>query len=146
MIRIGTKTDLPTVRQCALDAYSIYVKRMGRKPAPMVADFDTIQTRGDLYVVEAEGVIVGFIVFYPKDGAMHLENVAVSPSAHGSGYGVRLIEFAESAARDQGFKNMELYTNEKMTENISYYLQLGYVEVARRNEDGFNRVYFRKEL
>ena len=37
-------------------------------------------------------------------------------------------------------------TNEKMTENLTLYPRLGYCEVARRTEDGFNRVYFQKTL
>jgi hypothetical protein len=41
---------------------------------------------------------------------------------------------------------VHLYTNEKMTDNLSIYPKLGYVEVARRTENGFNRVYFEKSL
>ena len=39
-----------------------------------------------------------------------------------------------------------LCTHEKMTENLSMYPKLGYVEVGRRTENGFNRVYFEKTL
>lgn len=33
-----------------------------------------------------------------------------------------------------------------MTENIPYYPSLGYEEIGRWQEDGFDRVFFRKEL
>jgi hypothetical protein len=33
-----------------------------------------------------------------------------------------------------------------MAENLSIYPRLGYVEVARRVEDGFNRVFFAKRV
>lgn len=33
-----------------------------------------------------------------------------------------------------------------MTDNLSIYPRLGYVEVERRLEDGFNRVFFEKRL
>jgi hypothetical protein len=33
-----------------------------------------------------------------------------------------------------------------MTDNLSLYPHLGYAEVDRRTEDGFNRVYFEKDL
>ena len=49
-------------------------------------------------------------------------------------------------ARQRGLKAVHLYTNEKMTENLSLYPRLGYIEVARRMEDGFSRVYFEKSL
>ena len=41
---------------------------------------------------------------------------------------------------------VHLYTNEKMAENLLIYPKLGYTEVERRTEDGFNRVYFEKTL
>ncbi len=46
----------------------------------------------------------------------------------------------------QGFSAVELYTNEKMTKNLQPYPYLGYREIGRWEEDGFNRVFFKKEL
>lgn len=89
---------------------------------------------------------MGFIVFYSKDGVMHLENVAISPSAQGNGHGSRLVAFAEAAARAHGFAKIALYTNEKMTENFPFYEAKGYVEVGRWQDEGFDRVFFRKDL
>src|SRR6187401_944215 len=81
----------------------------------------------------------GFIVFHAEEGHILLENVAVLPRAAGRGVGKTLIGFCENAARQRGM-NVHLYTNEKMIDNLSIYPKLGYVEVARRSEDGFNRV------
>jgi len=47
---------------------------------------------------------------------------------------------------DAGVDVVELYTNEIMTENIAIYTRLGYDEIERKHEDGFNRVFFRKLL
>ncbi len=146
MIRLAEVSDIDAVQKCAVDAYSPYEQRIGKKPAPMVADFFAIQTAGNLYVLEADKRIMGFIVFYPVDGVMHLENIAVSPKEHGKGYGSLLVEFAESAARDQGFKTIALYTNEKMRENFRFYEAKGYKEVGRWQEDGFSRVFYHKML
>ena len=52
----------------------------------------------------------------------------------------------EDQARRGGFVAVELYTNEKMFENIEMYRRLGYVECDRRNLDGYDRVFFRKAL
>ncbi|HEX7058445.1 MAG TPA: hypothetical protein VF176_01160 [Solirubrobacterales bacterium] len=41
---------------------------------------------------------------------------------------------------------MRLYTNAKMTENLELYLRLGYREVDRRCELGFERVFLAKRL
>jgi len=147
MIRKARNSDLQAVRQCAWEAYSIYVGRIGREPAPMVADFEVLEKTGHLYVEQSEtGRIAGYVVFYRRDDHMHLENVAVDPVFQGRGIGRRLIEFVENSAVDQGLDRVELYTNMMMYENLELYPRLGYLRFARRMEDGFDRVFFRKTL
>ena len=145
-VRLAKEADLPFVERCATAAYEMYVERMGRRPAPMVADFAEIVSARNLYVLEGEGGSAGFVVFYPRGDHVHIENVAVDPAFQGKGYGKRLIAFAEGKAKEQGFSRVELYTNEKMTENIAFYPSLGYQELGRWEEDGFNHVFFRKDL
>ena len=41
---------------------------------------------------------------------------------------------------------MDLYTNAKMRENLALYARLGWREVDRRTESGFERVYFEKTV
>ena len=41
---------------------------------------------------------------------------------------------------------MALVTHEVMTENQAIYARLGYVEIDRRAEDGYRRIYMEKPL
>jgi ribosomal protein S18 acetylase RimI-like enzyme len=135
------------IRNCANEAYAQYVERIGREPAPMVADFESQIEQGIVYVsIDDQNDIQGFIVFYPKEDQVHLENVAVFKQYQGMGVGKQLISYCEKTAAQNGFSTIELYTNEKMTENLDVYPRLGYTETGRRQEDGFNRVFFRKEI
>lgn len=144
-IRPATMADAPAVRQCARRAYAPYVPVIGREPAPMVADFDAAIRAGRLWVsVDGGGAVNGYIVFYPDGPVMHLENVAVLHP--GRGIGGRLIAFCERAAARAGLAAVDLYTNAAMTANLSLYPSLGYRETGRRVEDGFDRVFFRKDL
>ena len=147
VIRLADVSDEPDVRNCAEQAYARYVSVIGRKPAPMIADYVAQIAAGAVYVA-TDGLtgFQGFIVFYDKDGYFLLENVAVLPSAAGCGVGKKLISFCENAARQHGVSAVRLYTNAKMTDNLSIYSRLGYVKVAERTEDGFDRVYFEKDL
>ena len=145
-IRPATLTDLPAIQACAREAYAQYVPRIGRDPAPMVADFEGQILDEIVSVAEHNGGVAGFVVFYPRGDHMHLENVAVASAVQGGGVGSRLIAFVETEAQRQGLSHIELYTNEKMTENIPYYRTRGYVETERRQEDGFNRIFFRKDI
>ncbi|TNF86522.1 MAG: GNAT family N-acetyltransferase [Gammaproteobacteria bacterium] len=147
MIRKAAGPDLASIRDCAQAAYAGYVDRIGRKPAPMVADFATLIDNGYVDVdVEDSGVIRGFVVYYPRADCVHLANVAIHPDYQGQGLGRRLIERAEGAAVASGYRRIELYTNAKMTENLALYPKLGYRQFDRRTEDGFDRVYFDKSL
>lgn len=146
-IRIASLEDLQGVEACAVAAYQVYVKRMGKKPAPMVANFgQQIRDETLSVFVDETNAVLGFIVFFPKEQRMFLENVAVHPNYHGQKIGKSLIAHCENQAVRAGKSIVELYTNEKMSENLKLYPKLGYVEFDRRSEDGFNRVYFRKIL
>lgn len=153
MIRKATPADEPAVRACAEAAYVQYVEAIGRDPAPMVADFAAQIRDGLVHVSVAEadaegaaGQVQGYAVFYPQAGAMHLENVAVLPALSGRGIGRMLVAHCEAAARRARMPAVELYTNAKMTANLAIYPHLGYRITGRHHEDGFDRVFFRKDL
>ncbi len=146
MIRKAGKQDLDGIRKCAAAAYYKYVERIGKEPAPMVADFARAIEKGQVQVYIDDAEIGGFIVFYPRADHIHLENIAVDPALQGRGIGKRLIEFAETTALELGLTRIELYTNAKMVENLALYPSLGYRQFDHRIEDGFERVYFSKSL
>jgi GNAT superfamily N-acetyltransferase len=70
----------------------------------------------------------------------------VAPSAQGHGLGRVLMEFAEQEAARRRLSRMALVTHEAMTENQAIYARLGYVEIERRVEDGYRRIYMEKPL
>jgi hypothetical protein len=41
---------------------------------------------------------------------------------------------------------LRLYTNEAMTENLTYYPHHGFIETHRATQDGYRRVFFRRSL
>lgn len=112
----------------------------------MNADFAAQITSGSVYVAERDGGILGYVVCFPEDDHIHLENLAVWPELSGRGVGRKLLEFVEKCTRERGLAAIELYTNEAMSENLSMYIRLGYRETSRKLQDGFSRVFFRKDL
>jgi ribosomal protein S18 acetylase RimI-like enzyme len=141
--------DLGAVKSCAEISYSIYIKRIGRKPPPMVADFKSQIVDGIVYVAKSQGSqsqVMGFVVCYPKVNSYFIENIAVNPCHQGKGIGKSLIAFCEAEALKLGLAFVELYTNERMVENLVFYPKIGFIETERRIEDGFHRVYFKKVL
>ena len=145
-IRRASSADVPALGVVARQAYLHYVPRIGRKPAPMTADYSAAVRSGQAWVAEADGEVAGLLVLVVCQGYLLIENVAVLPSAQRRGIGARLLVLAEDEARAHGLGEIRLYTNEAMTENLAYYPSHGYVETHRAEEDGFRRVFFSKRL
>jgi ribosomal protein S18 acetylase RimI-like enzyme len=145
-IRRAISTDLAEVKSCARAAYSKYIDRIGKEPAPVNADFAAQIERGVVYVALCDHQFVGYVVFYPEGDHFHLESVAVLPQQSGKGVGKALIGYVERMARSEGLKAVELYTNEAMIENLDMYQKMEYREVQRKRQAEFNRVFFRKTL
>ena len=148
LIRAATPHDAEAVGWIVAEAYAPYIPRIGREPAPMAADHRAlIAATGRVWVAdEASGTPVGVPVIVVGTDHVLVKNVAVARSAQGRGLGRLLLEHAEQQARQLGLREVRLYTNAAITENLAMYPHLGYVEVNRRTEDGFDRVYFRKNL
>jgi ribosomal protein S18 acetylase RimI-like enzyme len=110
----------------------------------MLADFAAQTAQGRVHVMMAGGKLVGFAVCYHDREGYFLENIAIGPACQDLGYGAQLLNYVEQLAI--GACTIRLNTNEKMTENLAWYQHRGFVETARRVEDGFARVYFEKKL
>lgn len=145
-LRLALASDARPARAIAEAAYAPYVPLIGRRPIPMEADFEGQIAKGQVHVAEEAGTVLGYIVFYESGGTMLLENIAVAPEATGRGIGRALIAHCEAEARRLGLPAIVLYTNAKMTANLALYPRLGFVEIERRHEHGFDRVFFRKTL
>lgn len=143
-IRVANDDDVTDVQSCVLAAYAKYVRRIGKEPAPIKADYTSEIKSGCVYVALSGDEIVGCVTFSAREDHLYLQNLAVIPTHSGNGYGKKLIQFVEETALRQGLKAVELYTNEAMSENLAMYPKLGYVETERREQDGYKRVFFRK--
>lgn len=161
-LRGAAAADLPAIRALVRSSYALYVERIGKEPAPMTHDYARSLAHDRMWVAEAVRTspapaggaprspgrtgLLGLLITVDAGDHLLLENVAVAPEAQGTGLGRVLLARAEQDARDLGHTRIELYTNAAMTENLAYYPRRGYVEVDRRTEDGFERVYFVKTL
>ncbi|KAI1009943.1 hypothetical protein LB503_011493 [Fusarium chuoi] len=141
-------SDVPSIQLMVNAAYEKYIPRIGKPPAPMTADYASLLTTHDIFILRTTQSPVGTLVLQhePDSDAVKIENLVVDPSAQGRGYGKVLMRYAEDFAKSRGCSALELYTNVKMFENLGLYLKMGFVETGRREEDSFERVYFRKEL
>ena len=143
LIRSATADDVARIGAIARAAYAKYAPRIGREPAPMVADYDAEIAAHHVVVIEAAGKVCGYMVAWPEADAYFIDNIGVDPGCQGDGLGRRLIEHATAQATRLRLPALRLYTNALMTENLSMYAHFGFVETHRAIESGFHRVYMR---
>ncbi|KAK8117427.1 uncharacterized protein PG998_005708 [Apiospora kogelbergensis] len=157
---------VPAIRAMVQAAYAKYVERIGRPPAPMLADYEKMlagnaqeregetgsRSRASPESKRAGGrgqAALGSVIVAldPQCAtALKINNLVVDPNSQGKGYGRVLMGFAEELARNRGLCKLTLFTNVMMWENIGLYAKLGFAETGRRVEDGYERVYFEKSL
>lgn len=145
-LRRATAADAAAIGRLVETAYEKYIARIGRRPAPMDADYPALIGDANVWVIESDDSILGSMVTCVMDDHLFLETIAVAPDAQGHGYGALLLRRAEDDAHDAGLSEVRLYTNAAMTENIAMYPRFGYVETHRGGQDGFRRVFFTKTL
>jgi len=145
-VRPAEPGDVEALRDIAAAAYQHYVPRIGHPPAPMTADYAQAIRSRQAWVAVDGGEVTGFVILIAQPGYLLLDNIAVRPDAQGRGIGARLLALAEDRARSLHLGEIRLYTNQAMTENLSYYPRYGYTETHRAEQDGFHRVYFHKRL
>ena len=146
MLRQADGDDLPFLRACARAAYSQYVEAIGREPPPMNADFAAHLEHDRVTIAQSSEEPMGYAVWRLDDECLFLENIAVAENARGNGIAGLMITWLEEQALQAGRTAIELYTNIKMTGNLSLYPHLGFVQTRTLIEHGFERVYFRKDL
>jgi ribosomal protein S18 acetylase RimI-like enzyme len=145
LIRQAVAEDETAVRDCAEQAYVRYTGLIGRKAAPMTADFGMQILAGEVNAAfDRQGVFLGFIVFYPDERGMHIESVAVLPSAAGHGVGRALVCFCEHQA---GVKMSRLCISARMRKSPrTCRFILEQMDRARHSYFGGNYCYLSDEV
>ncbi len=113
---------------------------------PTQATAESALLRGDLFVQEEEGKIIGAAVINQlqvdvyadapwNDPAldrevMVLHTLCISPQAGRKGYGTAFVGFYEAYARQRGCSYLRMDTNAKNHKARALYQKLGYQEIA----------------
>lgn len=150
-IRPATGKDLTAIAEIFSqihDAEAAGITTTGwlRDVYPIRATAEAALSRGDLFVQEEDGIIVGTAVINqiqvdvyegapwqhpaPKEQVMVLHTLAISPRAARRGYGSQFVDFYEDYARSHGCLYLRMDTNERNTIARQLYKGLGYQEIG----------------
>jgi len=93
------------------------------------------------YVAELDNSVVGIIVLFPtsKD-LIEIKNIAVSEYMQGKGIGSKLIKHGIEAAKEDGFKTVEIGTGNSSISQLALYQKAGF-RIIGIDQDFFVRHY-----
>jgi DNA-binding MarR family transcriptional regulator/GNAT superfamily N-acetyltransferase len=102
-----------------------------------VAEFDA--SREDSWVTECGGAIVGSIFLMKSDdpGIAKLRLLYVEPQARGAGVGRRLVATCIARARELGYRELTLWTNDILVAARRIYLAAGFRLVSEEPHRSF---------
>lgn len=133
-------------RSVRAERFEPYIARMGREPAPMLADYHQLVHDGVVSVAERDGDIEGLMVVWAETDHVYIDNIATAESWRGAGVGQALLAWADQHTRVIGHSEIRLYTNVAVAENLGYYERRGFDETHRSSDSGYERVYFSKSV
>ena len=145
-IRLATSADVPAIEAVVHAAYTGYTERIGKPPGPMLDDYSRCVDERTVWVLTVDRHILGLAVVSPKEDHLYLDNIAIHPASQGQGLGRTLMRFVEAEARRLGVAELRLFTHRTMHENIALYGRTGWIETGRHEQDGYERVFFRKSV
>ncbi|MEN1786270.1 MAG: GNAT family N-acetyltransferase [Bacteroidota bacterium] len=154
MIRLASAKDLEALMvltgACAQHMISKGIFQWNEYYPPLSA-FERDIEREELYVLEFDKTIQGCIVISTfKDAEyipiqwlskteknLYIHRLAIHPSLQGQGYAQKLMDYAESLARQQQFESIRLDTFSQNKRNQKFYEMRGYQRLGN--------IYFPKQ-
>ena len=149
--RLARPSECPDADRVLRAAFTPYMHRLGREIPPdyykwLPASID----RGDVFVADSDGRVVGVAATERRDSGLYLDRLAVDPAQQGTGLGSFLLVRLAEVARARGDRAMSLTTAEMMDHLVRLYSRHGF-EIAHRGppdhgKDPHMRVYMVKKL
>lgn len=150
-----TVVTVPLADPRAQDCLAAYYRELGqrleqgfdvaRSCDPEVEDMEA--PRGAFLLALSDGMPIGCVGLKATDkGYAEIKRLWISPSARGLGLARRLMEQAEERALSLGITLLRLDSNRALHEALALYRKLGWVQIARFNDDPYPDFFFEKKL
>jgi len=161
-IRSATISDVPSIVEIRLGAVTDEdVSEFGVPEDSLYSSITKLREMWDfgnrlkdgfeVFVVEEQGKVIGFIVFNMK-GDDNIDNIVVAKSEQGKGVGRALVEFVEGLALSRGFSVLKTDTTESALgvpwKAYGFWRKMGYEDKGVRlsTEYGFKVIPLTKNL
>lgn len=126
-LRLATLADIPKVVALQQSAYARNRELLGVEPLPLMADYNDIARRMEIWLAEQSGRLLGALILEARPEDLLVWSIACDPSTQGSGLGNSLLSAAEARARQLGHTVVRLYTGAVLEHLVAWYGRHGYL-------------------
>ncbi|MGS0525908.1 GNAT family N-acetyltransferase [Zobellia nedashkovskayae] len=143
MVRSAKLSEIPQILNITRACAAAMIKNgiyQWNEDYPNKEAFELDIERGELYVLEEDGQIIGTIVLStlmdeeyvpiewltPSNNNIYIHRVSVHPDLQGKGYAQKLMAFAENYARENKFASVRLDTFSQNKRNQKFYETRGF--------------------
>jgi ribosomal-protein-alanine N-acetyltransferase len=123
---------LRPMRECDVEAVHDIERRAYEFPWTAGIFRDCLRADYIAWVLERDGVILGYFLMSLAAGEAHVLNICVAPEQQGRGLGRRLLRSLVHLARARGGQRVFLEVRPSNAGAISLYHQEGFNEIGRR--------------
>ena len=145
-LRRALRIDIPALAALQQAAYAPLKARIGMSLPPADADFTAIFETMEIWVEGSAEALDAALILDVKPDHLLIWSIAVAPERKGARLGSALLDFAEHRALEAGLGEIRLYTNERFTENVAWYLRRGFAIERIEQRPDRRIVHFRKKL
>ena len=135
-------TDWQSVLEIILAAFAYMEDRIDPPSSALRLTVDAIRAQaedGIVLLAEAGPTLAGCVFLTRRPDVMYLGKLAVDTARQGQGIGRRLFEAAAEAAREEGYREIELQARVELTENHAAFSAMGFRETGRTTHAGYDR-------
>ena len=124
--------SLRPMREADLDAVMLVEERAYPYPWTRGIFRDCLRAGYPMWLLEQQGVIVGYGVLSIAAGEAHVLNLCTSPGHEGQGLGARMLQALLKIARGHGAQRVFLEVRPSNPRAIALYQRSGFNEIGRR--------------
>jgi GNAT superfamily N-acetyltransferase len=140
MVRPMTEADCAAVAGLIIAAFRAQPVSLEPPPSALGETPESVASHlavGGGAVAQADGCIVGSVLWEPRDGGLWVERLAVGPTWRRKGIARTLISAAEAAACAGGFVRLNLGTRLVLCGNRALFAGCGFVETTLHAHPGY---------
>ena len=105
-----------------------------------------IDKGGFIFFAIYNNEIVGTVALINEKECFELSKMAVSPKYHGQKIGQQLMDYCIEFSKNQGWKNIMLYSNKILEPAITLYKKVGFKEVELEKDVYYERANIKMKL